>query len=274
MVLKIINMKYIFIVEKNNTGYSAYAVDAAGWWWKRNNINEDTDKDDIKRVTLKVNKMFFIIITLILLSYGNQQVQNKEEKRDYPLIDYQRDSVYYLLDVRGDSEKEKLLVTREVMVQDSIFGGGENRENWRKAWKYADTLFDEKTYFLYKVYIYENEDYKKITELIYNIADIAYPILRAGDFSSHHKVFSEMNLCRGYDTQYLKIVSIDNDDLNAKCINLSYVEGKWVRVSSEQLIYRDQKSIYCIDTTDCYDYTNERIEFSRLYYTNCIEKDK
>ena len=48
-------MKYIFIVEKNNTGYSAYAVDAAGWWWKRNNINEDADKDDVKKVTLKVN---------------------------------------------------------------------------------------------------------------------------------------------------------------------------------------------------------------------------
>ena len=73
-----------------------------------------------------MNKIFFIIITLILLSCCNQQVQNEEEERDYPLIDYQRDSVYYLLDVRGDSEKEKLLVTREVMVQDSIFGGGEN----------------------------------------------------------------------------------------------------------------------------------------------------
>lgn len=32
-----------------------YAVDAAGWWWKRNNINEDADKDDVKKVTLKVN---------------------------------------------------------------------------------------------------------------------------------------------------------------------------------------------------------------------------
>ena len=48
-------MKYIFIVEKNNTGYSAYTVNAAGWWCKRNNINEDADKDDIKRGTLKVN---------------------------------------------------------------------------------------------------------------------------------------------------------------------------------------------------------------------------
>ena len=50
VVLKIINMKYIFIVEKTNTGYSAYAVDAAGWSWKRNNINENADKDDVKKL--------------------------------------------------------------------------------------------------------------------------------------------------------------------------------------------------------------------------------
>lgn len=55
VVLKIINMKYIFIVEKTNTGYSAYAVDAVGWWCKCNNINENVHKDHVKRGTLKVN---------------------------------------------------------------------------------------------------------------------------------------------------------------------------------------------------------------------------
>ena len=219
-------------------------------------------------------KSICTIIIILFLIACNQQAQNKEKQENYPLVDYQRDSVYYLLDVRGDSEKEKLLVTREVMVQDSIFGGGENQENWIKAWKYADTLFDEETYFLYKVYIYENGDYRKITELIYNIASIAYPVLRAGEFSSHHNVYSEKNPCRGEDVQYLKIVSIDNDDLNAKCINLSYVDGKWITVSTEQLIYRDQIPMYCIDTTDCYDYSNEKIKFSSLYYNTCIGKEK
>jgi len=63
--------------------------------------------------------------------------------------------------------------------------------------------------------------------------------------------------------------------LNTACVNLAYVEGKWVGVSQEQLFYRDQKPVYCIDTTYCHDYTQERIRFSYSdFYHTCIGKEK
>jgi len=39
------------------------------------------------------------------------------------VVDYDRDSIFYLLDVKEDdhNSKEKLLVTRQIMAGDSIF---------------------------------------------------------------------------------------------------------------------------------------------------------
>lgn len=223
-----------------------------------------------------------IAIAIVFLVACNPQSKGKDKERNtslkesaYSLVDYQRDSVYYWLDVRGDKEKEKLLVTREIIVEDSLFGGWENTDNQIRALRYADSLSSDETLFLYKVYIYEDKGYQKITELAFHLYDIAYPVLRAGEFSSHHIVFSQQNPCGGEDTQYLKIVSINNSDLNTACVNLAYVEGKWVGVSQEQLFYRDQKPVYCIDTTYCHDYTQERIRFSYSdFYHTCIGKEK
>ena len=65
-------------------------------------------------------------------------------------------------------QKKNILLTREV-VEDSIFGGKENRDNWNRAFAYSDMLRKTKgeitTYspkYLYKIFLYEKEAYKKI----------------------------------------------------------------------------------------------------------------
>ena len=51
------------------------------------------------------------------------------------MVDFDRGSVFYQLDIKEDrlNTKENILLTREIVVEDSIFGGKENRAHWNRA---------------------------------------------------------------------------------------------------------------------------------------------
>ena len=75
-------------------------------------------------------------------------------------------SIISFLVCRCTSQEKK---NSEIVVEDSIFGGKENRDNWNRAFAYSDMLRKTKgeitTYsprYLYKIFLYEKEAYKKI----------------------------------------------------------------------------------------------------------------
>ena len=61
--------------------------------------------------------------------------EKKNSYEDTPMVDFDRGSVFYQLDIKEDrlNTKENILLTREIVVEDSIFGGKENRDNWNRA---------------------------------------------------------------------------------------------------------------------------------------------
>ena len=68
-----------------------------------------------------MKKIGFIFALLFVIACNNNVSREKElEKlaKEPPVVNYERDSVYYLIDVKGDEQKEEFLVTRQIMVND------------------------------------------------------------------------------------------------------------------------------------------------------------
>ena len=113
-------------------------------------------------------KYVYFFFILFLLSCK----QEKElRKNDYPVVNFDRDSVFYEFKTT-DRRTENFLVTREIVVKDSVFGRGESYDNWNNAYDYSYSIAHEDPDYLYKVYYYENSAYQKITEIVTNIASI------------------------------------------------------------------------------------------------------
>ena len=198
-----------------------------------------------------MKKIGFIFALLFVIACNNNVSREKElEKlaKEPPVVNYERDSVYYLIDVKDDEQKEEFLVTRQIMVNDSVFGSAEDVNNWERAWEYSRAEMNQEPDYLYKIFINENGNYKKITTIYQNAS----------------------SQCSPASPQYLKIVSVTNSTLDTKNINVAYVNGQWRVVSTETLKHTNkQHPQYCIDTTHCYDVTNERIRWNSFYEGDC-----
>lgn len=142
------------------------------------------------------NKICVILFFLLLIGCNKRTVWENSNS----LIDYNSDSVYYKIDVLGDKEKESFLVTREISIQDSSFGGYAY-ENWQRAWNYSKTK-DDNPSFLYKIHFYTDNKYKEFSKLLFRADGITYPVLKQGQFSNLYEI-SKKNL-EHEGTQYLK----------------------------------------------------------------------
>lgn len=188
------------------------------------------------------NRLCFFMFFIVLSGCKDKILHSKQYNA---IIEYDTDSVYYRIDVMGDENKELFMVTREILVADSSFGGY-TYKNWQKAWAYSKTKYktDEKVIpdLLYKIHFYKNNDYEEFSKLIFRADGLTYPVLKSGQFTNLN-VVSKKNLEHA-GTQYLKIMEISDTNLSCKSINLVYKNKKWQVFSKEVISY----SGYCLDT--------------------------
>ncbi|RIY36488.1 hypothetical protein CKY20_05920, partial [Capnocytophaga canis] len=81
-----------------------------------------------------------LLTFLVLLLIGCNQENNISTNA--PTMDYERDSIFYRINIYDGKkrEKEMVLLTREYIVGDSIFGGIEVSENLDKAINYRELV--------------------------------------------------------------------------------------------------------------------------------------
>ncbi|WP_314057278.1 hypothetical protein [Capnocytophaga gingivalis] len=235
----------------------------------------------IKRNVIKIRKnkilYFSILSTIILFISGCNSQGQKNSYESTSIVDFDQDSVFYQLDIKDEklNTKEKLLLTREIIVKDSIFGGKGNKDNWNKAFTYSEKLRKIKgeipnylPEYLYKVFLYENSFYKKIISFKTNLNSIV--ILRQGE--SNELLNNESEKCSFEDFQYLRITQVSPENINCKSINLAYKEGEWYVFSTEELKIDDIKKLsYCIDSLSCV--PAKYYDTEETMYDNCLNCD-
>ena len=172
------------------------------------------------------------------------------------VVDYDRDSIFYLLDVKEDdhNSKEKLLVTRQIIAGDSIFGYNGLQQNRDRAWDFYYANGEKSRFrprYLYTIFIEEDNVYKEIVQIGY--VELQYTIiLRQGYVYERFNNRPEDCCSQG---QYLRIMRMNENDMNSKSINVCYNNGRWNVFSEEEIKVdyfnekQDRKVQYYIDST-------------------------
>ncbi|AWL77993.1 hypothetical protein DKB58_03025 [Capnocytophaga canimorsus] len=228
---------------------------------------------------VRIKNDILLIFLVLLVSCNNDII-----KKDFTysgVVDYDRDSVIYLLDIKGDFKKEKVLVTRQIIVRDSIIGNENENGVWEKMHHYCKELSKGKTDFncdykyLYTIFIQEFNKYTKLISYKLDMDNVV--ILRQGSRNYQFDTFPKS--VTGY-MRYLRIMNLREEDLNTRSINMYYDEEneKWKILSIERLginYFRNKKEVkYCIDTIsycpeDLFYKEMEWLEWSR--YEDCLE---
>lgn len=228
---------------------------------------------------VRIKNDILLIFLVLLVSCNNDII-----KKDFTysnVVDYKKDSVIYLLDIKSDFEKEKVLVTRQIIVGDSIIGNENENGVWEKMHHYCKELSKGKTDFncdykyLYTIFIQEFNKYTKLISYKLDMDNVV--ILRQGSRNYQFDTFPKS--VTGY-MRYLRIMNLREEDLNTRSINMYYDEEneKWKILSIERLginYFRNKKEVkYCIDTIsycpeDLFHKEMEWLEWSR--YEDCLE---
>lgn len=228
---------------------------------------------------VRIKNDILLIFLVLLVSCNNDII-----KKDFTysnVVDYKKDSVIYLLDIKSDFEKEKVLVTRQIIVGDSIIGNENENGVWEKMHHYCKELSKGKTDFncdykyLYTIFIQEFNKYTKLISYKLDMDNVV--ILRQG---SRNYQFNNYPKSVISDMTYLRIMNLRAEDLNTRSINIYYDEEneKWKILSIERLgvnYFRNKKEVkYCIDTIsycpeDLFHKEMEWLEWSR--YEDCLE---
>lgn len=205
----------------------------------------------MKIVLIKNSLVYF----LTFLLFGcNENISKKEF---FHIIDFEKDTIFYHLDIKEDFKKEKLLLTRQIIVGDSIMGTEMQEGIWDKIQNYCSELKKEKKEdflcnykYLYTIFIQEVDSYSKI--ISFEIDRDCVVVLRQGCTNTRFE--NRAGSMKKYDMQYLRITLLRADDLNIKSINIYFEEEneQWRIFSSERMgidyYNADKTPIYCIDT--------------------------
>lgn len=215
----------------------------------------------MKTVLIKNSLLIILILTIPLKSCNKKRdFKNKktgDKNQNYTMIrnNYNPDSIYYNIDVvwnENGVENELFLITKSITVADSSFGGlKNNNENWKRAWNYMKNKYPEMECpnLKYSIYLYENKKFIEFASVIYDGRDITYPILKQGEFSNLNSNALTGKNKKVTVSNFLRIMEVNNDNLDLKSINLIYENKKWTIISKEILNHNYELS-YCIDTTD------------------------
>lgn len=202
---------------------------------------------------MKIINIIIIVGLILILSISckENKIINGSKKVENS---YNPDSIYFNIDIvwnENDVAEELFLITKSITVADSSFGGYNNNENWKRAWKYMKNKYPEmeSPNFTYNIYFYENEKFNEFANIIYDSRDITYPSLRQGEFSNLNSNLLMGKYKKLPASNFLRIIEISNDNLDSKSINLIYQNKKWIVISKE-ILNHNYELKYCIDTTD------------------------
>ena len=201
---------------------------------------------------MKIINSILIIGSILILFISCKE--NKVKSKSKKVINlYNPDSIYYNIDViwnENGPEEELFLMTKTITVGDSSFGGYNNNENRKKAWKYMENKYPEMECpnFTYNIYLYENDRFNEFASIICDIRDITYPSLRQGEFSNLNSDYLMGKYKKIPVSNFLRIMEVSNDNLDSKSINLIYTNKKWVVISKE-ILNHNYEIAYCIDST-------------------------
>jgi hypothetical protein len=204
---------------------------------------------------LWTNKIVNSIIILLLLISCSKKTDNKSQIYTKNSNNYNPDSIYYNIDIgwnENDVEEELFLITKNITVADSSFGGLKNNNgNWKRAWNYMKNKYPEMECpkFTYSIYLFENNKFNEFASIIYDGRDITYPSLKQGEFSNLNSKALKGKNKKIPTSNFLRIMEVSNDNLDVKSINLIYENKKWTIISKEILNHNYELS-YCIDTTN------------------------
>lgn len=193
------------------------------------------------------------LIPLLILIFSSSCKENKILEKSFKIKNpYNLDSIYYHIDVDGNKVgKELFLITKSITVADSLFGGANDNENWERAWKYMKKKYPEMgcPNFTYSISMYENRRFNEFTSIVYDGRDITYPSLRQGELSNLNSSVLMGKYKKLAVSDFLRIMEINNDNLDTKSINLIYKNKKWTVISKE-ILNHNYNLEYCIDTTN------------------------
>ena len=186
---------------------------------------------------IKLLILFFAIISC--------SKKNKNDDVYQSTIDFDRDTVVYKIDVKGNEEKETFLIIRQIYVQDSCFGSL-TEKNERAAVLYSKHK-DLQPILKYFVKTKEKKTYVDLWEINEpNTDNISFPILEKGIVL---KKINEKESAEDYKS--LRVINRNTHNFNLQSINFIYENKSWIAKSREKinLDLESQFIGHCIDTT-------------------------
>ena len=186
---------------------------------------------------IKLLILFFAIISC--------SKKNKNDDVYQSTIDFDRDTVVYKIDVKGNEEKETFLIIRQIYVQDSCFGSL-TEKNERDAVLYSKHK-DLQPILKYFVKTKEKKTYVDLWEINEpNTDNISFPILEKGIVL---KKINEKESAEDY--KCLRVINRNTHNFNLQSINFIYENKSWIAKSREKinLDLESQFIGHCIDTT-------------------------
>ena len=186
---------------------------------------------------IKLLILFFAIISC--------SKKNKNDDVYQSTIDFDRDTVVYKIDVKGNEEKETFLIIRQIYVQDSCFGSL-TEKNERAAVLYSKHK-DLQPILKYFVKTKEKKTYVDLWEINEpNTDNISFPILEKGIVL---KKINEKESAEDY--KCLRVINRNTHNFNLQSINFIYENKSWIAKSREKinLDLESQFIGHCIDTT-------------------------
>ncbi|MFJ1382428.1 MULTISPECIES: hypothetical protein [Capnocytophaga] len=197
-----------------------------------------------------------LLTFLVLLLIGCNQENNISTNA--PTMDYERDSIFYRINIYDGKkrEKEMVLLTREYIVGDSIFGGIEVSENLDKAINYRELVnkkeeTNKSIKYLNTIFIEDKGKFQKVMNFKSCSDDII--VLRSSEQSDFIKNGYTTNGCGG--SEYLRVLQMDIFNMTQRSINICYdeQEKQWNVFSIEYIEFdKNRKAHYCIDSTTYY----------------------
>lgn len=215
-----------------------------------------------------VNKIMIIICCfLFIISCTNKNLKSIKNK-NISIIDFQKDSVFYKIDVMNDGENELFLMTNNFVISnDSIIGGIENYDNHRKA---SEIINTNKNYenseikIVSKVFFYENNSFKQIAKISSRTDEFTYPILKQGNFFEHIIIDDKK-----FGGGFLRIQEVSDYYIGGRYINMIYFKNKW-RIYSKEIDNPTKALVqyprgYCVDST-AVNYDLNKSDFNEIFF--------
>ena len=212
------------------------------------------------------SKFLLLFVIMLIVSCKETTINKMTNKKSFSsVIDYEMDSIFYRINAKSDFEQEVFLMTKNIIVKDSLFGIY-TYQKWQEAWKYAKEK-DTEPLFLYELSILEDESFKTISRLIFNPSWMLYPVLKTGIHSDTNPVVIKTKDLSSLS--YLKIMTLSEINLNCTATNIRFINNRWEIFSREILNYDDSGGPrgYCLDTLSI-DLKLDTLYFNRAFYLN------